>query len=305
MDRSEDNSVNKEFYMSQKDTSGGTEVRRWNAESALLNQGNFEFAVIMLGGVLLSFNSGLLNGLCLLSNKVTVTHISGDVSNAALGLGNEDFSSVALYLDISFFFILGSSSTGFMIAKHSFQKEFQHGPSFLLGTILLLAAWCVALIFKGSRCFYYICAIASGVQNAMGTRFSGSIIRTTHVTGTATDIGIILGHILKGQVQERWKLSVLLPLFAGFFAGSYTSVFTHRYLGFHSVLINVFLFAAVGIAYVRGVSLQLSIPFWRVLTDNLEEPVVTSANVISYSSLVEANKELFDTYQIEAMSNGS
>lgn len=35
-----------------------------------------------------------------------------------------------------------------------------------------------------------------GLQNAMMSTYSGAVIRTTHVSGMFTDLGIFLGHFL-------------------------------------------------------------------------------------------------------------
>lgn len=49
-------------------------------------------------------------------------------------------------------------------------------------------------------CIYYVwaCALACGLQNALTSKYSGNVIRTTHLTGATTDLGIAFGHILRG-----------------------------------------------------------------------------------------------------------
>jgi uncharacterized membrane protein YoaK (UPF0700 family) len=45
------------------------------------------------------------------------------------------------------------------------------------------------------------------------------MIRTTHVTGTVTDIGVMLGHWLRHQKIERRKLVFMVGVVAAFGAG--------------------------------------------------------------------------------------
>jgi uncharacterized membrane protein YoaK (UPF0700 family) len=64
-----------------------------------------------------------------------------------------------------------------------------------------------------------------GAQNAMTTFFSGAIVRTTHVTGSLTDIGIETAALFLRRSgmkcgHKTWKLEVLLCFVAGFFAGA-------------------------------------------------------------------------------------
>jgi uncharacterized membrane protein YoaK (UPF0700 family) len=107
--------------------------------------------------------------------------------------------------------------------------------------------------------------MACGLQNGLTTKYSGSIIRTTHMTGAGTDIGLVLGRIAQGDKKERWKLFVLCPLFIMFLLGGVMSVYAVRKFGKLSLLINVFVFSSIGIAYSIVVGQELHIPFWRAL----------------------------------------
>lgn len=80
--------------------------------------------------------------------------------------------------------------------------------------------------------------------------FSISIIRTTHTTGMATDIGICLGRIWKGKPNEVWKLQVQLPLLCSFFAGGVVGAIAHKELGKHTMFICSGLSASIGVLYV-------------------------------------------------------
>mmetsp|Transcript_76730 Transcript_76730/g.150438 ORF Transcript_76730/g.150438 Transcript_76730/m.150438 type:complete len:166 (+) Transcript_76730:1-498(+) len=54
----------------------------------------------------------------------------------------------------------------------------------------------------------------------MTTYFSGAVVRTTHVTGTLTDIGIEVARlVLRGRWGGTWKLEIFVCFFLGFFLG--------------------------------------------------------------------------------------
>ena len=82
----------------------------------------------------------------------------------------------------------------------------------LLEAVLLLAFGLLGANIEQLRWFYLpatvmlLCYIM-GLQNAMITKVSKSEIRTTHVTGMVTDIGIELGKLFywnaAGQSDER------------------------------------------------------------------------------------------------------
>jgi uncharacterized membrane protein YoaK (UPF0700 family) len=71
---------------------------------------------------------------------------------------------------------------------------------------------------------YIVLSIAMGLQNAMFTTFSSAVVRTTHVTGIATDIGLVVGysirnHFLDRPYVDRWKLLIYVPIWTSFFVG--------------------------------------------------------------------------------------
>jgi uncharacterized membrane protein YoaK (UPF0700 family) len=80
-----------------------------------------------------------------------------------------------------------------------------------------------------------------GLQNAIVTKASRAEIRTTHVTGLVTDIGIELGKLFYWNrsdaaagrvVADRQRLALLASLLAMFFIGGVTGAFGYQWLGF-------------------------------------------------------------------------
>jgi hypothetical protein len=52
----------------------------------------------------------------------------------------------------------------------------------------------------------YVAALAGGLQNAMLTTITG-FVRSTHVTGTWTDIGLLLGQAWPDKMEDaaHWR----------------------------------------------------------------------------------------------------
>jgi len=79
-----------------------------------------------------------------------------------------------------------------------------------------------------------------GLQNAIITKISDAVIRTTHLTGMVTDIGISLGRIAstwgRGDNQfldyEMTKLRLHSSLIALFLAGGITGALGFKHIGF-------------------------------------------------------------------------
>ena len=84
-----------------------------------------------------------------------------------------------------------------------------------------------------------------GLQNAIITKISSSVIRTTHVTGMVTDLGIEFGKYiywnknakLDGMViANRSKMRLLGSLLLMFFSGGLAGVLGFQHLGFSATI---------------------------------------------------------------------
>ena len=111
----------------------------------------------------------------------------------------------ACFLVLSF--LLGAYTCGILIDKnqvHFMGKAFYGVALLLNSTLLVLAAFVPGRLLPA--CFV---SAACGLQNAMCTSHFGAIIRTTHVTGTMTDIGSTLGRISMIYLRKGCRRSRL------------------------------------------------------------------------------------------------
>jgi uncharacterized membrane protein YoaK (UPF0700 family) len=65
----------------------------------------------------------------------------------------------------------------------------------------------------------YLASCACGLQNAMASTYSGSAVRTTHVSGMFTDLGIYLGHALRGIPVDMRRLRLCIIIISAFLCG--------------------------------------------------------------------------------------
>lgn len=86
--------------------------------------------------------------------------------------------------------------------------------------------------------------LTMGLQNAVITKISDAQIRTTHVTGMVTDIGIELGKLVypkrAGDPHPVWprldRLGLHVLLVSAFFAGGITGALAYQAIGFVTVV---------------------------------------------------------------------
>jgi uncharacterized membrane protein YoaK (UPF0700 family) len=104
-------------------------------------------------------------------------------------------------------------------------------------------------------------ATALGLQNGMTSSFRGMSIRTTHFTGTVTDLGLMLGRSRRDGIN-KWKAAILVTTLLLFLAGGVIGIVFGARLGGYSLLIPAATCAAVAGAnmlHSRGRSTE-SIP---------------------------------------------
>jgi uncharacterized membrane protein YoaK (UPF0700 family) len=222
-----------------------------------------EFWIIIIGAAALAFNAGFINGCTVQFRNITVSHMTGTSTHIGLNVATGDWENLSLTTCLLVCFVFGSSITGFFVPESSFHLGIAYGPLFLIGSFLLVLSCLTSHYFPASYWYFYFAAMASGLQNALTSRYSGSIIRTTHVTGAATDIGLVLGKLALGNTKEVWKLKILLPIVGSFISGGAVSVFAYRKMNHLALVINVIIFFGIGLTYSIFVGLKYHIPVWR------------------------------------------
>jgi uncharacterized membrane protein YoaK (UPF0700 family) len=163
-------------------------------------------------GTLLAFVAGNVNSVAFVHFGTYVSHVSGHATRAAINYAEGDFTSAFLFLMEFAAFIFGAGITAFLLKGHtaaSSQIKYT-APTFIeLGLIvsfMVLAILHAKSIITAPYLSHltFLLAIAMGMQNAMLRQASGTIIRTTHMTGVATDFGFELGAAVRAGGDSFW-----------------------------------------------------------------------------------------------------
>ena len=204
-------------------------------------------------GAALACVAGALNAGGFLAVGQYTSHMTGMLSMAAddLILGRIVPAIAAFLMLMSF--ICGAASTALIVnyARRN-HLRFIYTPVLLLEAGLLLAFGLAGVnlqrheFINVSLTAVLLCFVM-GLQNALITKISNAEIRTTHVTGLVTDLGIELGKLIywnrdktTSHVTEVGpngeKLRVHASLIAMFFLGGILGAAGFKYLGFISTV---------------------------------------------------------------------
>src|SRR5699024_2286813 len=110
------------------------------------------------------------------------------------------------------FFLLGSFVSNFLVEIISRKNEdyIYIIPALMESMLLFLTALSGAyLISEDPNTIAYLLLFSMGLQNSLVTTISNATVRTTHLTGLFTDLGIELSQLFfyKGQEQRTRLLS--------------------------------------------------------------------------------------------------
>lgn len=199
-------------------------------------------------GYMLAFVAGAVNAGGFLAVQQYTSHMTGIVStmaeNVALGL----FRPAAVGLAALLSFLAGAATCAIMVnyARRHDMKSIYAMPLFLEAALLLGFGLVGGQLshFNGSVLSVTVMLLCfiMGLQNATITKVSGAEIRTTHITGLATDIGVELGKLAYWIVGSRsWavpvaadreRLTVLVSLASAFFIGGLAGALGFKHVGY-------------------------------------------------------------------------
>lgn len=224
----------------------------------------------MVFGCVLAMCAGIVDAAMFLLTGEFVTNHTGHTAKLGMrteGVHDGDVSSVdftrSVFVLLSF--CGGAFLCGMLIDKNQvhFGGKAAYGLALMGESLLLFMSWYTLPDYKA----VYLASIASGLQNAMCTSHFGAVVRTTHVTGTLTDIGSNLGRMVMICLRRRcarrrlniletaelqvdgMKLSVLLPLFVSFLTGCIIGAYLEEHIRSEAMLIPAVVTGATGFLY--------------------------------------------------------
>jgi len=200
------------------------------------------------GAWALAFIAGMVNVVGFLGfEHQAVTHLTGTTSMLAAAIAAMDGPAILHFLAILGSFMAGTLFSGFFIQDSTLQLGRHYGVALLLESLLLCVA--VPLMQHHHMAGLYAAACACGLQNAMVSTYSGAVVRTTHLSGMFTDLGIFLGHALRGLPVDERRLRLCFLIISGFLCGGIAGAVVFRRLGYSTLFIPAGLTAATALSY--------------------------------------------------------
>jgi len=209
---------------------------------------------------MLAFQGGYINVAGLLTVHIFVSHITGFSAHFSTQIVDGDFMKALYFVLVPFFFLLGAFFSSIFTEV---RKKNQKPPVYIhILSVLSLLFLLVSILgvggffgefgepFANFRDFVLLSLLAfsCGSQNAIFTHYSKSIIRTTHLTGLTTDLGIGLAKYFVSKDREEDRINkIRIDLILSFVVGSLVAAYVFPKIKFYGFLLPAVISFFVGI----------------------------------------------------------
>ena len=191
--------------------------------------------------------AGFVNAAGFLGFATLTTNVTGHAALFAERIALQDWTNARVVALWMFLFLAGAFFSSFIVSRIGRNSQYSYVLPILIETMILVGVAAEGHrydesvlskeLFAGSLLF------AMGLQNALVSIISGSVVRTTHLTGTFTDLGIELAQILdktrKDKPALRSKINLRLAIIFFFMAGALSGAYLFHAFRFEAFLLPV------------------------------------------------------------------
>ncbi|MWV23610.1 DUF1275 domain-containing protein [Methylobacterium sp. 2A] len=214
-------------------------------------------------GLSLAAVAGALNTAGFYAVGLYASNMTGNVSAISDRTGTGDFALAGEALLLVLLFVLGSATSTLLIRyRRRSSVQGSHAYSVCAEAFCLVILGLVALpLAEPIRGHALVLGLSftMGLQNAAVTKISEARVRTTHVTGMVTDIGIELARWLDRGAPDQVplkrhdpvRLHLHLLTVGSFLAGGLVGVIAYRAVGVALLFVAAAILAALALPALR------------------------------------------------------
>jgi uncharacterized membrane protein YoaK (UPF0700 family) len=175
--------------------------------------------------------------------KIGVSHQTGNSTGLGLALVSGDLGRFTLIISILLCFILGAFVSAVIVGDNKLRLSNLYTVCLLIQSLAVFLAY--GFLDSETYTGEIFLSFACGMQNALCSAYTGPVLRTTHITGNVTEIGVILGNYIHHKLEpsesgkaELWKLILLIPATLGFIGGGFIGVVVFNELQEKALLVS-------------------------------------------------------------------
>ena len=202
-----------------------------------------------VGAAILALVAGMVNVVGYLGfEHSAITHLTGVTSLLGVALARGDAHAMGALALVMGAFVAGAALSGAIIRDSTLRLGRRYGVTLVIEAALLIIA--VPSFERQQLAGGALAAMACGLQNAMTASYSGTLIRTSHLTGMFTDLGVFLGHRLRGTPADHRRFALCILIISGFLLGGIIGTLLFAHFSYRTLYLPAAMTGLSGIAYV-------------------------------------------------------
>ncbi len=221
--------------------------------------------------LVLPFVAGAVNASGFFIVGVYTSHVTGSVARIGDEIAQGNFRLAGSFALLVLTFFAGAVTATFLVEKANRRHRARYTAALTVEAIALVAVTVVGIVTSRDFSLLHVVAssllsFAMGAQNALVTKVSGAVVRTTHLTGIVTDMGIEVvrlaawfqrqtrGHSAFQRALELWRvrghaelkrLRLHAAIFGSFMTGAIGGPVLYLHTGYASMLFPVAVLVAL------------------------------------------------------------
>lgn len=193
-------------------------------------------------GALTAFTAGMVNVASFLIFLSFSSNVTGYFAIFAAEIVRGNFYQVFMVIGWIFTFFFGSFVSNLIVIHvTSYNKYLAHSLPIVLEIACLLIVGIYGEFFyretlTETEALLSLMLFAMGLQNGLTASISNFAVKTTHLTGSTTDLGILLSMFTKKQFRRNRELvnkaKLILSIAVSFVSGAIIAGLTYQYMEF-------------------------------------------------------------------------
>ncbi|MBF6242302.1 MULTISPECIES: YoaK family protein [Nocardia] len=213
-------------------------------------------ALVLGYGSLLATVAGYVNAVAILTLAIPVGNLTATTTRLGMDTANPWLFESSLLVLILIGFLLGAAVAGATLSPTRTHAGVRHS-AIMIGEASLFV---LTFALTENRLSVLLAAVACGLQNGTTSSLRTMQIRTTHFTGTVTDLGLLIGRSGRHGI-DKWRAAVLSATMVTFITGAIAGTLLGTRIGKAALLLPAavcVLIAVAGLVYDRRSSAPAS-----------------------------------------------
>ncbi|SHJ97679.1 YoaK family protein [Epilithonimonas mollis] len=213
-------------------------------------------------GTLTAFTAGTINIASLLIFLSFTSNVTGHYAILAAEISQGNWTQVLVVAGWIFLFFFGGFIANLSVINFNKKsKYFAHALPIILEILCLLAVGIYGQFYykktlEETEMLVALMLFATGLQNGLTASISNFSVKTTHLTGTTTDLGILFSMFTQKKFRKNPELigraKLLMSIMTAYLLGAVFSGLTYYHLEFRVFyVISVCLLVVIGYDFYK------------------------------------------------------